>query len=311
VALLNGRLELHQPGCDHRHCAPNECVRDVEAFCGAVLEKFNRGERVGHQPGGHAFQSRDDHDEALQNLIGASWKAWLDFNPRDDGRGTNRFGGYLSWVLYRRHTDWLRKRYGSTRYGPVAMFTTTADPEQHITEGWLDPDYEGDYEDVFDIADAPAGTREAIELIRPLLDGEVETPKEVAARAQVEKREVEKALALVRTTARRQGLEPGGEKRRALANRVRDLHESGMRYREIGEELGLSGAGASGLFREYFPELAKRGQARRTLSSNGDRPRESLSGTPTKGNPCCRSSDRPRPGGRGALETRGVGHVPR
>jgi DNA-directed RNA polymerase specialized sigma24 family protein len=249
VPLLNGRLELHQPGCDHRHCAPLECVLDVEAFCGAVLEKFNRGERVGHQPGSHAFQSWDDHDDALANLISASWQAWRNFNPVDDGRGTNRFGGYLSWILYRRHTDWLRKRYGSTRYGPVVVFTPAADPGVYVTEVWLDPEL--DDANALDLESAPEGMAAALELLQPWLDGEVQSAKEIGPGA-------ESAVALVRREARAQGLEPGGEERHALAGRARGLREEGMHYKEIAAELGLSSAGAaSGLVREHHGEVPK------------------------------------------------------
>jgi DNA-directed RNA polymerase specialized sigma24 family protein len=205
--MLSRPFALHQPGCDGRNCAPNECVRDVEAFCGALLERFHRGERVAHQPGSHAFLSRDDHDDAIAHLVGASWEAWRRFNPVDDGRGTNRFGGYLSWVLYRRHTDWLRRRYGSTRYGPVATFTPTADPEVHITDVWLDAEYDdGDYG--LDLEAAPAGTREALELIQPLIDGESLTQGQLAVRGGVSTGRVQKAMRLVREEARRQGLEP-------------------------------------------------------------------------------------------------------
>jgi hypothetical protein len=79
-------------------------VEDVEAFAGAVLAKFLNGERVAHQPGSAAFLSRDDHDDALAFLLAATWSAWLKFNPVDDGRGTNKFSGWLVWILHRR---WL------------------------------------------------------------------------------------------------------------------------------------------------------------------------------------------------------------
>lgn len=251
MPLLNDRLELHQPGCDGRHCAPDECVRDVEAFCGAVLEKFHRGERVAHQPGSHAFLSRDDHDDAIAFLISASWQAWLDFRP-DDGRGTNRFGGYLSWILYRRHTDWLRGRFGSRRYPEgliVTSVTPTFDVEQHVPGAWVDPEY--DDSDALDLETARPGTREALELIQPFIDGEVRSAKEIGPGA-------ERALTLVRGEARRQGLEPGGEERQALADRVRDLREQGMHFKEIAAELGLRCAStASSLLREYHPEVVK------------------------------------------------------
>jgi hypothetical protein len=269
VPLLNGRLELHQPGCDHRRCAPLECVLDVEAFCGAVLDKFNRGERVAHQSGSHAFQNAADKEDALAFLIAASWQAWLDFNPRDDGRGTNRFGGYLSWILYRRHTDWLRKRYGSTRYGPVPVFTPTADPEVHITETWLDPEY--DDSDALDLEAATAGTREALELLQPLLDDEVQTVQQVAERAHVKPSEITRALTQVRAAARRQGLGPNDEERRTLADQAADLHKQRLTYPQIADELGLgSFHTARALLLDYHPELIKR-QGRRTLSANGQR----------------------------------------
>jgi DNA-directed RNA polymerase specialized sigma24 family protein len=260
LALLKGRFELHQPGCDHRHCAPDECVRDVEAFCSAILEKFYSGERAAHQPRSFAFLSPADHEEALDNLLEASWKAWLDFRPDDDGRGTNRFGGYLSWILYRRHTDWLRKRFGSTRYGPVPVFTPTADPGQHITEAWFDPEY--DDSDGLDLEAAPAGTREALALIGPMIEDDRLSAKTVAERMGVRPPEVARAFRLIRAECRRQGLAPpsaGADDRQTLADRIRDLREQGLSYAAIADELGLrSPQAAGGLLREYHPELTKR-----------------------------------------------------
>jgi hypothetical protein len=246
-------------------------VRDVEAFCGDVIAKFTRGERAGHKPGSDAFFSPADHDDAMAYLLGEAWIAWQKFNPVDDGRGTNRFSGFLVWTLHRRLVDFLRARYGSTRYNPerlkVRSVTPTYDIERHISGAWLDPEYDG--ADALDLEAAQPGTREALELLRPWLDGEVQWAKEIGPEAH-------HAVALVRGEARRQRLEPASlvdGDRQALADRARDLRQQGMHYREIASELGLSSAQvASGLLRAYHPELVKvRAKRRRRPPSDTTR----------------------------------------
>jgi hypothetical protein len=186
-------------------------VRDVEAFCGDVIKKFTRGERVAHQPGSDASFSAADNEDLLAYLLAASWQAWLKFNPIDDGRGTNRFSGYLVWVLHRRVVDWLRQTKGSTRYPKglvVTSVTPTSNVEQHIAGAWLDPEL--DDSDALDLEAAPAGTREALELIQPLIDGEPLTQAQLAVRGGVTMHRVGKAKRLVWEEAIRQGLSPAG-----------------------------------------------------------------------------------------------------
>jgi hypothetical protein len=235
-------------------------VRDVEAFAGDVIAKFTRGERAAHKPGTDAFLSPADKDDLLAFLLGASWEAWLKFNPIDDGRGTNRFSGYLVWVLHRRVVDWIRQTKGSTRYPNSRIVTELVPLTPTIEERlapFLDPEYDdGDYG--LDLDVAPPGTREALELLQPLIDDDAENVKQVAERAHAEPRQVVSALALVRAAARRQGLEPDDEERHALADQARDLREQRMTYRQIAGELRLhSSHTATALIRDYYPELIK------------------------------------------------------
>jgi hypothetical protein len=254
--MLSRPLALHNPNC-RGICVAGDCIEDVEAFAAAVLERFNRGERVGHQPGSHAFQSAADKEDALAFLIEACWQAWLDFDPNDDGRHANKLGGYAIWILHRRHTDWLRKRYGSTRYGPVPVFTPTADPEVHITQAHLDSQYEGGYEDVLDLEASP-DVREALGLIRPLIDDETVTIAQAAEQAHVKLHQVTRALTLVRAAARQQGLGVDDEERHTLADEAADLRRDRMTYQQIADALNLgSSHSARALLLDYHPELIK------------------------------------------------------
>jgi hypothetical protein len=253
VPLLNGRLELHAPNC-RGTCRPDDCVADLEAFCGSIrAAHFGVGVKRGDGTvNGQLTLTHSDREDLLAYLLGRAWELSQRFNPADDGRGSNRLAGFLTQRLHFACTDWTRARWGSTRFGPIAVFTPTAHPEVHITEASLDVEYEGDYEDVLDLDAARPGTREALELLQPWLDGEVRSAKEIGPGA-------ESALTLVRGEARRQGLEPGGEERQELAGRVRDLWERGLHFKEIAAELGISSARPGSLLREYHPEVARGG----------------------------------------------------
>jgi hypothetical protein len=136
------------------------------------------------------------------------------------------------------------------------VFTPTADPEVHIKEFWLDAEFDGS--DALDLDAAPPGTREALELLQPLLNDEVQTVKQVAERAHVTPGQVTRAVAQVRAAARRQGLEPLSEGRHELADQARDLREQGTTYAQITDELDLRSASTvQTLLREYHPELIK------------------------------------------------------
>lgn len=245
-------------------------VRDVEAFCGDVIAKFTRGERAAHKPGSDAFFSQADKDDALAYLLGEAWIAWRKFNPVDDGRGTNKFSGYLVWILHRRLVDFMRLRFGSTRY-PNSRIVATLVPLTPVIEERIAPflDPECDSDDYgLDLESAPAGTREALELLQPLIDEEVRTIAEAAERAQVPPGRVTRAVAQVRAVARQQGLEPHDEERRELADQAAELRERGLNYRETATALGLrSTCTARALLVDYHPSLVER---RGSVKSNGN-----------------------------------------
>jgi hypothetical protein len=136
------------------------------------------------------------------------------------------------------------------------VFTPTADHEVHITDVWLDDYDDGDYG--LDLDAAPAGTREALELLQPLIDDEAAGARQVAERAQVPLCRVTAAVAQVRAAARQQGLAPDGEERRELADRVAELRRRRLTYQQIADALGLrSYHTARALLADFHPEALK------------------------------------------------------
>jgi DNA-directed RNA polymerase specialized sigma24 family protein len=253
--MLLRPMALHQPGCDRRNCAPDECVQDLEPFCGSIrAAHFGVGVKRGDgSTNGQLSLSSADAEDVLGYLIGRGWELSQRFNPVDDGRGSNRLAGFLTQRLHFACTDWTRARFGSTRYGPVPVFTPTADPELHMTETWLDAEF--DDSDALDLDAAPPGTREALELLQPLIDEEVQTVRQAADRAQVGPGQVTRALQLVRAEARRQGLDPSGlaDERQALADQAAELRDQGLTYKQIADELGCSAWTARALL-DYHPD---------------------------------------------------------
>jgi hypothetical protein len=267
--MLPRALALHSPNC-RGACAPGECVQDLEAFCGSIrAAHFGAGVKRGDGSiDGHLALSGSDRDDLLAFLLGRAWELSQRFNAVDDGRGTTRLGGFLAQRLHFACTDWTRKRFGSTRYGPIAVFTPTADPELHITDVWLDDYDDGDYG--LDLDAAPAGTREALELIRPLIDDETVTNAQAAEMAHVKPQQVTRALTQVRAAARRQGLAARDEERQALADRVADLRKQRMTYQQIADALNVgSSHTARALLLDYHPDLAKVRAKRPRARSNG------------------------------------------
>jgi hypothetical protein len=227
--MLPRALALHNPNC-RGACAPGDCVQDLEAFCGSIrAAHFQIGAKRGDGSiDGQLSLSSADADDVLAFLVSRAWELSRSFNAVSDSRGLTRLAGYLSQRLHWAATDWTRKRFGSTRYGPVAVFTPTADPEVHVTETRLDTPYEGDYEDVLDL-DMP-GLREAVELLRPLLDDETVTITQAAERSHVKPHEVARALTQVRAAARRQGLGAPDEERQALAEQAAELRKQRLTF---------------------------------------------------------------------------------
>jgi hypothetical protein len=255
--MLPRRLALHSPNC-RGHCVPGDCVQDLEAFAGSVrVAHFGVGvKRSDGSVNGQLTLSSADEEDILGYLISRAWELSQRFNPVDDGRGSNRLAGFLTQRLHFACTDWTRKRFGSTRYGPVATFTPTADPEVHITEVWLDAEYDGS--DALDLEAAPAGTREALELLQPLIHGEVAEQTRLARNRGVSSGRVAQAVRLVRAEAIRQGLAPDDEERHALADQAADLRKQRLTYPQIADELDLPSPHiARALLVDYHPHLVK------------------------------------------------------
>jgi DNA-directed RNA polymerase specialized sigma24 family protein len=254
--MLSRRLALHNPNC-RGLCASGDCVQDLEAFAGSIrVAHFGAGvKRSNGSIDGQLTLSSADADDVLAYLLSRAWELAQRFNPVDDGRGTTRLAGFLAQRLHFAWTDWTRKRFGATRYGPVAVFTPTADPELHVTDVWLDAEYEGGYEDALDL---DAATREALELIRPLIDDETVTIAQAAERAHVKPYHVTRALTQVRAATRRQGLIPPDEERHTLADQAAELRKQRMTYQQIADALNVgSGHAARALLVDYHPELVK------------------------------------------------------
>lgn len=270
--MLPRALSLHSPSC-RGACKVGDCVRDLEAFAGSIrAAHFNVGaKRSDGSIDGQLSLSSADADDVLAYLIGRGWELSQRFNPVDDGRGSNRLAGFLTQRLHFACTDWCRARWGSTRYGPRPVFTPTADPEVLITASWLDPEF--DDGDALDLDSAPSGTREALELLQPLIDGRVDQPAQIARDRGVPNGRVQKAVQHVRAEVRRQGFAPPSaveDERKALADQAADLRKQRLTYKQIADQLGLrSPHTVVGLLRDYRADVIT---LRALATSNGKPP---------------------------------------
>jgi DNA-directed RNA polymerase specialized sigma24 family protein len=259
-------LSLHQAGCDGRHCVPDKCIADVEKLARSVLSAHERGgvKRNGSLDRPGMTLTESDREDLLAYLVSTAWQLAQKFEP---GRG--RLAGYVVQNLHRRLIDWTRVRFGSARYPSskiVAVLVTLTPEIEERFAPFLDPEFD-DGDCGLDLDAAPAGTREALELLQPLIDDETVTIAQAADRARVKPGEVTQALVLVRAAARQQGLARHvDEECHALADQAADLRRRRMTYQEIADALGLrSGSVALTLIRGYHPELVKS----RTLKTRG------------------------------------------
>jgi DNA-directed RNA polymerase specialized sigma24 family protein len=206
--MLAGVLTLHDPSCSVE-CRPAYCIADVEKLARSVISAHERAgsKRSGRLDRPGMTLTASDREDLLAHLIAEAWRASQRFRPDDDGRGTNRLAGYVVKTLHFRLVDWVRATKGSTRY-PNSRIVATLVPltpsiEERLTP-FLDPEH--DDSPALDLEAAPVGTREALELIQPLLDGEPLTQAQLAVRGGVPAGQVQKAVRLVREEAIRQGL---------------------------------------------------------------------------------------------------------
>ena len=88
--MLAGRLELFD-------------VEDVEAFCARLLDRY----QMAHP----TVIGESDREDALAHLVGVSWELSLDFRP-----GESSFSKYLFSRLNLRLIDWIRLRFGRTKW---------------------------------------------------------------------------------------------------------------------------------------------------------------------------------------------------
>src|SRR6266545_5364115 len=169
--MLAGVLTLHDPSCSDR-CRPTYCISDLEALCRSVLnDHLCAGVKKGGRISGPTSPlTLSQYDDALVYLIETGWELAQRFN----GRG--RLAGYVQSFLFMRIVDWRRHTFGSSRYGPAPQFVVY-DPAVHASGAHWDAEYD---DDALDLDAAPAGTREALALIRPLIDGEVQTTGQAA-----------------------------------------------------------------------------------------------------------------------------------
>jgi DNA-directed RNA polymerase specialized sigma24 family protein len=210
--MLAGVLTLHDPSCTGE-CRPACCIADVEKLARSVLSAHERGgvKRNGglDRPGMTLTES--DREDLLAYLVSTAWQ----LSQRFDGRG--RLAGYVVQTLHRRVVDWVRVRFGSTRYPSSKIVATlvplTSSVEQRLAP-FLDPEFD-DGDCGLDLEAAPEA-REALELLQPLIDDETVTIAQAAARAHVTPNQITHAAAHVRAAARQQGLAPrDGEVRRS------------------------------------------------------------------------------------------------
>ncbi len=211
--MLSRPLALHNPNC-RGLCAPADCIQDVEKLAQSVLSAHERAgvKRNGclDRPGMTLTES--DREDLLAYLIAEAWKASQRFDSRDDGRGSNRLAGFVVWTLHKRLIDWVRVRFGSTRYPGSRLVATlvplTPSIEKRIP-AWLDPepDVDGDY----GLGPMPDETRAAFTLIEPLIADASLSQAQLAVRGGVSTGRVGKALRLVREEATRQGLAPAAD----------------------------------------------------------------------------------------------------
>lgn len=109
-------------------------IDDVEAFCRAALDEHlatgkRRRDGSSTMP---AQLSAADYEDALAYLVSTVWEASEQFNPIDDGRGTNRFSGYAITIIHWRIVDWKRTRWRSTRYHAGIVEELTGDERDLI-----------------------------------------------------------------------------------------------------------------------------------------------------------------------------------
>lgn len=162
-----------------RVCRPAYCIADLESLCRSVLnDHLVAGvKKRGRISGPTSPLTLSQYDDALVFLIGAGWELAQRFN----GRG--RLAGFVQSFLFMGIVDWRRQTFGSSRYGPVPVFTSTATPEADRAEAWLDPEF--DDGSVLDRREMSAETLEAFELVWPLVDEPLLTHGDLAARGGV------------------------------------------------------------------------------------------------------------------------------
>jgi DNA-directed RNA polymerase specialized sigma24 family protein len=222
--LLNGRLTLHQPGCDGRRCIPSECIADVEKLASSVISSHERAgvKRNGRVDGPGMTLTASGREDLLSYLIAEAWKASQRFRPGDDGRRPgNRLAGFVVKTLHFRLIDWVRLTKGSTRYPTHLIVTEIVEyrPDVHDQPHW---DAEYDDGDALDLDAASDGTAEAIALLRPLVDDETPSQTQLAALAGVSTCRVGKAVRLVRRELALQGLAPDTSAEPSTLNLVSD-----------------------------------------------------------------------------------------
>jgi DNA-directed RNA polymerase specialized sigma24 family protein len=113
VTLLAGTLALHAPRCQGR-CVQG-CIRDVERFAGAFLER--KGIRLGDW----------EYEDTLAFLVSEAWAASEKYDPELDAN--ENLAAWVYTSLSQRYVDKKRARYRTRWVSGNSVYERPPEPE--------------------------------------------------------------------------------------------------------------------------------------------------------------------------------------